>query len=85
MSTYREIEEVYKEDIMKKSKMINSGGETLGEIQGERRIWVDMEFVEKWRDYLFNRFPIRITGNAHGDWDDELTRMLKEAGVSIKK
>lgn len=70
---------------MKKSRMIKSVGETLGEIQGERRIWVDMDFIEKWRDYLFERFPIRIIGNAHDDWDEELTRMLKEAGVSIKK
>ena len=33
---------------MKKSKMIKSVGETLGEIQGERKIWVDTKFIEKW-------------------------------------
>lgn len=36
------------------------------------------EFVVKWRNYLFERFPISITGNAHNDWDDEIKKMLKE-------
>ena len=41
------------------------------------------EFVEKWRDYLLQRFPVNTTGNAHNDWLSELKQMLKEAGVHI--
>ena len=37
MSTHREIEEVYKDDIIKKGKMIKEMGESLGEMpKGDR-------------------------------------------------
>lgn len=39
MSTFREIEEVYKEDIIKKSKGIKEMGESLGQIEkGDRTL-----------------------------------------------
>jgi len=79
MSKLHEIREVYLEDINKKSKMIKSVGETLGEIQGERKIWVDMEFVEKWAK------EIARENYLTDELLDCIKRMLREAGISIKK
>lgn len=39
MSTHREIEEVYLEDIVKKGKMVKEKGESLGQIEkGDRTL-----------------------------------------------
>jgi hypothetical protein len=77
VSTHREIEEVYFRDIRRKSKMIKTIGETLGEIQGERKIWVDMEFVETWAKVFAK--------SLYSDMLHEVKCMLREAGISIKK
>ena len=81
MSTHREIEEVYFGDIRRKSKMIKTIGETLREIQGERRIWVDAKFIDKWADELYYadyHMPEKIL-------KETIKQMLREAGISIKK
>ena len=45
MSTHREIEEAYKNEIIKKSKMIKEMGESLGQIEkGERTL----EQIKMW-------------------------------------
>ena len=54
--------------------------ETLGELQGERRLWVDMEFVEKWADKFDGFAQAGLIIDI-----DLIKQMLGEAGISIKK
>ena len=81
MSTHREIEEVYKGDIMRKQKMSKGVvAESLGEIQGERRLWVDMKFIERWTDKFDGFAQQGLIIDI-----DLIKQMLEEAGISIKK
>ena len=70
---------------MKKSKMIKSVGETLGEIQGERKIWVDTKFIEKWGRAIDWYFTAPVDRNGFINIEQALKQMLIEAGISIKK
>ena len=49
MSTHREIEEVYKGDIVKKGKMVKEKGESLGEMPKGDRTLVQIEMWLKKR------------------------------------
>ena len=82
MSTFREIEEVYLSDIIRRQKMSKGiVAETLGELQGERKLWVDTKFIEKWAKELWN-FPHDCSLESMKDF---ISLLLEEAGISIKK